>query len=597
MKRTLIFFLFLQPVLSAAQLRELVVPGPAALSLPAISAASVEPGIELAPAAALSALPTLSAERGLLAAPAAPAPLAAPAKTLPRTFVESAKRNWGRLAFADSTGKELSYGKALTGAALVAGLLKKELPEGTNVGVLLPPTAGGALANIGLGMAGRVPVNLNYTASEEAYAHALSKAGIKVTITSRRFVDGLKQKLGRTPPGSFIYLEDLLEKVPAWKQALTYIALRVLPASAIEALWLRKAARSLGETATILFTSGSSALPKGVVLSHGNIGSNVAMIQQAFGLQTGDVVLGALPFFHSFGYTATLWFPALSGIAAAYHTHPLETDPIGAAARKYGATILLGTPTFLARYAQKIAPDAFSKLRLVVAGAEKLRTETADAFEKRFGIRPLEGYGATELSPVAAVNLPGANKPGSVGRPLPGVEVRTADPDTGAPVEAGKPGMLLVRGPNVMKGYLDEPAKTAEALKDGWYVTGDIAVIDSEGYVTLVGRLSRFTKIAGEMVSHVAVEDKLNEAAGASEQTFVVTGVPDEARGERLVVLYSGWDGELDALIEKVRALGLPRLWTPSKQDFHKVDAIPALGTGKLDLKGVNELARRLSTR
>ncbi|TPW20710.1 MAG: acyl-acyl-carrier-protein-phospholipid O-acyltransferase / long-chain-fatty-acid--acyl-carrier-protein ligase [Elusimicrobia bacterium] len=224
----------------------------------------------------------------------------------------------------------------------------------------------------------------------------------------------------------------------------------------------------------------------------------------------------------------------------------------------------------------------------------------ADEFAAKFGARPYEGYGATELSPVATAALPDAGRqkgslPGSVGRALPGSAVKVVDPATGALVPYGEPGMLLVKGPHVMKEYLGEPAKTAEVLKDGWYVTGDIVTLDRDGFVTIVGRLSRFSKLAGEMVSHVAVEEKLQAAAGLSEMTFVVTGVKDEKRGERLVVLYAGWKGSVSELLSKARAAGVPNIWLPAEKDFYPVEALPLLGTGKLDLKAVNELAGRLS--
>lgn len=523
------------------------------------------------------------------------------AETLPRAFLRSAKSHWGRLAAADSTGKKTSFGQALTGTVLLARLLRSRLGAERHVGVLLPPSVGGLLANTALGALGRVPVNLNYTAGADAQAYATRKAGIRTVVTSRLFMEKLQEKLGRKVelPASFVYLEDLLSQVTTPRRVLTFLALRLLPRAVISALFFRRADRSLRDTGVILFTSGSSGMPKGVELTHLNIQSNLEMVRALFGFSPEDRVLGALPFFHSFGLTVTLWLPLLTGFAGVYHNHPLDFDPLAKLAKAYSPTLLLGTPTFLAGYAKKIPAEAFSSLRLVIAGAEKLRPETADAFQAKFGVRPLEGYGATELSPIATVNTPdgpgqSGTKPGSVGRPLPGEAVRVVDPETGAPLPYGREGMLLVRGPNVMKGYLDDPRKTAETMKDGWYVTGDIARIDPDGFVTLAGRLSRFSKIAGEMVSHVAVEDKLHQAAGLSDQVFVVAGVPDAARGERLVVLYAGWEGDVNALLAKAKDAGLPRLWTPSASDFHRVDAIPVLGSGKLDLKAVNDLARSL---
>ena len=523
-------------------------------------------------------------------------------KTLAREFFRAARDSWKKPAVADSMGADLSYGKALAGAVLLGGALEPELGAAKNAAVLLPPSAGGALANLALASIGRVAVNLNYTASKDAVAHALKTGGIETIVTSRRFVEALKADRGFEPPAGarLVYLEDLQPKIPAWKKTAVYLALKLLPRSWAEGLFLSKASRDLEETATILFTSGSSALPKGVVLTHANVLANLEMVREILPWAERDAILGVLPFFHSFGYTVTLWMPLVSGMSAAYHTHPMQAEAIGKLALKTRPTLLLATPAFLQRYAQKIPKEAFAHLRLVIAGAEKLRDSVADEFQAKFGMRPYEGYGATELSPVASAGTPSAgsqlgSKPGSVGRALPGTAVKAVDPETGKPVPDGAVGMLMVKGAHVMKGYLNEPAKTAEVLKDGWYVTGDLGSIDRDGFITISGRLSRFSKLAGEMVSHTAVEEKLHQAAGVSDTVFVVTGVKDEKRGEKLVVLYAGWDGDIEAVLKKMQAAGVPNLWLPARGSFYQVPAIPLLGTGKLDLKAVNELAANLS--
>lgn len=523
-------------------------------------------------------------------------------KPLAREFLLTAKKAWKKPAIGDSMGADLTYGKAAAGALLLGRALDAELGPAKNVAVLLPPSAGGALANLGLASIGRVPVNLNYTASAEAVEHAVKSTEADTIVTSRKFLEALKADRGFTPPAGakLVLLEDIAPKIPAWKKTLTYLTLRVLPRSWAEALFLRKASRSLDDVATILFTSGSSSLPKGVVLTQKNVLANVEMVKDLLPYSKREAVLGVLPFFHSFGFTVTLWMPLVSGMSAAYHTHPMQAEAIGKLAAKFKPTLLLGTPAFLQRYAQKIPKEAFADLRLVIAGAEKLRDSVADEFEAKFGVRPYEGYGATELSPVASAGTPDAgrqkgSKPGSVGRAMPGTVVKAVDINTGKPVPDGEVGMLLVKGPHVMRGYLNQPEKTAEVVKDGWYVTGDLGTVDRDGFITITGRLSRFSKLAGEMVSHVAVEEKLQRAAGLSEMTFVVTGVKDEKRGEKLVVIYAGWDGDVSELLTKMKALGVPNLWLPGRGEFHKVDAIPLLGSGKLDLKAVNELAAKLA--
>jgi acyl-[acyl-carrier-protein]-phospholipid O-acyltransferase/long-chain-fatty-acid--[acyl-carrier-protein] ligase len=308
-----------------------------------------------------------------------------------------------------------------------------------------------------------------------------------------------------------------------------------------------------------------------------------------------------LPFFHSFGYTCTLWCPLLSGFSAFYHPNPLEAATIAERVRTERLTVLLATPTFLLSYLRKATPEDFATLRLVVTGAEKLKPALADSFREKFGIRPLEGYGATELSPVVSVNIPDAcfdgvaqtgTKPGSVGHPIPGVAVRIVDPETGALLPTGREGLLLVKGPNVMKGYIGQPDKTAEVFRDGWYVTGDIARTDEEGFIHLVDRLSRYSKIAGEMVPHQAVEEKLHEALKLFNQALYVTAVEDEKKGEQLVVLYTAEAGSLDGMYSAVRDVDIPNLWKPRKEYFFPIPALPTLGSGKLDLNRLKEIAR-----
>jgi acyl-[acyl-carrier-protein]-phospholipid O-acyltransferase/long-chain-fatty-acid--[acyl-carrier-protein] ligase len=488
--------------------------------------------------------------------------------SLGRAFAAHAWRHPFRLAVADSLGQKLTYLELY----LKARLMPVDMPE-PRVGVLLPPSAGGVIANLGLALAGKVPVNLNYTASPEIIEACRAKAGLDHVITSRKFVE----KLGWSVPGA-VYLEDAK---PSWGR-----------------LFRPLARPRLDQTATIMFTSGSTGIPKGVELSHANVLSNILAVAQVYDLGPTDRLMGILPFFHSFGFTASLWLPLLSGMGAVYHFSPLDAKKIGELVADYRCTFLMGTPTFLQSFIRRVDAQKFRTLRCVVVGAEKLREETAAAFEEKFGLRPMEGYGCTELSPVAAVNIPDIDWPhhkqkgtksGTVGHPLPGVFMKVVDPNSGEPLSCDAAGLLLVKGPNVMRGYLNDAKKTEEALREGYYVTGDIAAIDADGFVTITDRLSRFSKIGGEMVPHIRVEEKLHEAAGASEQVFVVTAVPDEKRGERLVVLYTG---DLDPKAVAAKVTGIPNLWIPDR--FYKVEGFPVLGTGKLDLQAVKAKAREL---
>ncbi|MCC5790749.1 MAG: MFS transporter, partial [Opitutales bacterium] len=372
-----------------------------------------------------------------------------------RCFVRTAKRYWGRFAMADSSGKELTYGKTLTGAILLRSLLRQELKDDpTEIGVLIPPSVGGALTNLALAMDFRVSVNLNYTASEGAIASAIKQTGMRTVVTSRK----VREKFPDLPmPEKVIYLEDLLGKVSGLAKFWALLQARLLPAPWVvnDFQWNKD------DPLTILFSSGSTAEPKGIRLTHHNVLSNIDGFRIVARPQPDDRLTGVLPFFHSMGYTTTLWFPLTSGLGVAYHNNPLETGPIGELAEKYDPTILIGTPTFLMAWVRKIDPAKFRKLRWVVAGAEKLRPKLADMFERRYGIRPLEGYGATECSPVISVNVPDVEvagyrqegcREGTVGRPLPNLRVRIADPDTGETVKPGEPGLLWVYGPSVMHG-------------------------------------------------------------------------------------------------------------------------------------------------
>jgi len=298
--------------------------------------------------------------------------------------------------------------------------------------------------------------------------------------------------------------------------------------------------------------------------------------------------------------------PAAVGVGVAFHANPLDLKTIGPLVRTHAVTFLLATPTFLQLYLRGCTPGDLGSVRLVMTGAEKLPERLAAAFEEKFGIRPLEAYGCTECAPAVTVNTHdfraagfrqvGAKR-GTIGHPLPGVSVRIVDvnqPHSETSLPLGEPGLLLVRGPNVMVGYLGQPEKTAEVLRDGWYMTGDVALLDEDGFVQITDRLSRFSKIGGEMVPHIKIEERLHELTGVTEQTFVVTGVPDEKKGERIVVLHKLAEKDLPACLEKFAACDLPNLWKPKAESFFRVEQFPLLGTGKLDLRGVKEIAARL---
>jgi acyl-[acyl-carrier-protein]-phospholipid O-acyltransferase/long-chain-fatty-acid--[acyl-carrier-protein] ligase len=314
-----------------------------------------------------------------------------------------------------------------------------------------------------------------------------------------------------------------------------------------------------------------------------------------------DRVLGILPFFHSFGYTVTLWVVLQVGASVVYHADPRQAKEIGELARKFKCTIFLATPTFLRFCLKRCDPGDFATLRILMCGAEKMSPSLALEFKEKFGVLPLEGYGCTELSPAAVVNVPDqemdgfrqvGNKPGTIGQPIPGVAARIVNPDTFQPLGPGQEGLLLIYGANVMAGYLGRPEATRDAIRDGWYVTGDIAKYDEDGFITITDRLARFSKVGGEMVPHQKVEDELHGILGTTERTCVVTAVPDESKGERLVVMHLALNGlDVHTLWQQLNNRGLPNIYIPKERDFFQIPEMPILGTGKLDLKRIKELA------
>jgi acyl-[acyl-carrier-protein]-phospholipid O-acyltransferase / long-chain-fatty-acid--[acyl-carrier-protein] ligase len=517
-------------------------------------------------------------------------------RPLHRAFVRNARRHPSRLAMADATSPKVTFASALMRTIFLARRLKKVWAGQQMVGLLLPPSVPGALVNFAALLTGKVPVNLNYTVSEATLASCIRQCGIKTVLTSRAFLDKVKLKV----PSETLFLEDLAAKPGSGERLCAILSAWLLPIGLLEHSLGREKKASLDDLATVIFSSGSTGEPKGVMLSHYNIGSNIEQLEQIFGLNRTDGFVGVLPFFHSFGFTGTLCLPAVLGVRVAYHPNPLDAKAIGPLVSEHALTFLLATPTFLQLYMRGCTAEDFGSLRVVATAAEKLPERLAAAFEEQFGLRPLEGYGCTECSPTVSVNTHdfraagfrqiGAKR-GKIGHPLPGISVRIVDPETSAPLPVGQPGLLLVRGPNIMQGYLGRPDKTAEVLRDGWYVTGDIAAIDEDGFLQITDRLSRFSKIGGEMVPHIKIEEKLHELAGATEQTFVVAGVPDEKKGERLVVLHKLSPEQLQPCLEKLAQSDLPNLWKPRPDQFFHIDALPYLGTGKLDLHKVREIA------
>jgi acyl-[acyl-carrier-protein]-phospholipid O-acyltransferase/long-chain-fatty-acid--[acyl-carrier-protein] ligase len=520
-------------------------------------------------------------------------------RTLHRSLIHTAHRHPFLFAMGDKRRPRMKWGGALLSAIFLARRLRKVWDGQEMVGILLPPSVPGALVNYAAMLAGKIPVNLNYTISDDALASCAAQCGIQTVITTKPLLEKIPLRI----PGRTILIEEAAAN-SRFGEKLAALLIWFLPGALLERALAKAKPKSLDDTATVIFSSGSTGEPKGVVLSHYNIAANIEQAGQTFMFDTDDRILGILPFFHSFGFTVTLWLPPVYGAGVVYHPSPIDLAAVGELVRDYDVTFLLATPTFLEKYTRRCSPEDFGSLQNVVVGAEKLPERLAQAFEDRFGLRPLEGYGCTECSPVVAVNTRdyraagfhqvGAKR-GRIGHPLPGVSVKIVDPDTGVELPPDAPGLLLVRGPNVMQGYLGKPEKTAEVLQDGWYVTGDVAAEDEDGFLTITDRLSRFSKIGGEMVPHIKIEESLHEIIGASEQRLVVTGVPDGKKGERLVVLHTLDPDELHAALENLPSAGLPNLWVPKANQFFRIEELPVLGTGKLDLRRVRQMALEAS--
>ncbi len=489
----------------------------------------------------------------------------------------------------------------LISAILLSRKLRKLQEEDSPqyMGVMLPNSIQAVLAIFSIFFADRSPAILNYTASRESFEHAVKKTGIKKILTSRAFLKQLKMEERE----DMLFMEDL---IPCTEN----IFLRIfwsIPALCFTTNELMKLVspgtwEDVNRTAVILFSSGSTGLPKGIMLSHHNITGDATAVIKSIGWNKNDRILGNLPIFHSFGLNVCLWLPVISGTETILVPGPLEAGLIGKAMLERKPSVLMATPAFLLTYMRRCPKEAFKSLRLVVTGAEKLRDDIADRFFNMTGLAIAEGYGCTELSPIVSINLANSlmelgttvAKRGSIGPPVPGVCIKIVDPETFELLPANTDGLLIVKGPVVMQGYLGEPEKTAEVLKDGWYITGDIARMDNNGFITLTGRLSRFSKIAGEMVPHELVERELNNILLLDERLLAVCGAPDSKRGEKLLVFYTDRERIVPAdLIRNLREKGIPNLWIPKEENFVYIEVLPMLGSGKLDLSTLAKLAKR----
>lgn len=518
-------------------------------------------------------------------------------------LIKACKKRKTTSKLADSMGNDVTGGEALMRALILRRLLRQHVYEADekHVGILLPPLVAGVLTNMAVVLDKRVPVNLNYTVSSDVMNQCIKTAGIKHVLTSRKVMEKFDFDLD----AELVYLEDFKEKVGLMDKLAGVLGAYVVPGGLLSTM-MGLNSIDKDDVLTVIFTSGSTGTPKGVMLTYANVASNIEAIDQVIGLDSKDVIVGILPFFHSMGFTVTLWCVMTLDIKGIYHTNPLESRQVGKLTGKHKGTILVSTPTFLRSYLRRVSVEDFATLDTVVAGAEKLPVDLCNAFEEKFGVRPVEGYGTTELSPLVAVNVPPSREggshqktlcEGSVGRCIPGVSARIVDVDSGEELGVEQPGMLWIKGPNVMKGYLNNPEKTAEVLKDGWYNTGDVAMLDKDGFIHITGRISRFSKIGGEMVPHIKIEDAVQAFVGMDEEagpSVAIASVPDKKKGERLVVLHTKLEKTPQEIVNHLKDEGFPNLFIPALDCFAEIPEMPVLGTGKLDLKGLAKTAQEL---
>lgn len=528
---------------------------------------------------------------------------------LPLAWLRAAKSQLSRLAAKDALGGSLSNLKMIASTLAFAHQIGK-LDRQLNIGVMLPASIAALIANMAVLLRGHITVDINYTASTEAVQAGLDKAKIETVITSRKFSRQLSQrglKVDTLLAGrKLLYMEDTKACIPHWRLLLNLILAAILPASLIYRVWGQPC--KLTDPAAILFSSGSENTPKGIVLSHKNIMANIKQISEVLNTREEDVVIGCLPPFHSFGLTVTSFMPLIEGLPVVCHPDPTDALNIAKAVAKNKATILCATASFLRLYTRnkKVNPLMLNSLRVVVAGAEKLTPAVREAFKLKFNKDIYEGYGATETTPVASVNIPdqldtvawkvqAGNKPGSVGLPVPGCSFRIVDPETMAELPLGKNGLILISGSQVMLGYLNDEKKTQEAIVEiegrHWYKTGDKGHIDHDGFLTIVDRYSRFAKLGGEMVSLGAVEQMLKEHLNDPERELVAINLPDDKKGEKIVLLIAG-EIEGQALRHQLVKSGCNPMLIPS--EFIFMDTLPKLGSGKTDFKSAKALAQKL---
>lgn len=500
---------------------------------------------------------------------------------LHQQFVRIARRHAKKLAIIDkTTGKSITYSKALIGALILCSKFRKY--DKGFIGIMIPTSAGCALSSVAMLMSGRVPVMINYsTGAENNARYAQKKCKFRTIIASKALLD----KIGCPVMDGMVMIEDLMAGVTTGDK-LKAILKSLLPVSILLSLLH---SGNENDTAAMLFTSGSEKDPKAVPLSHKNVISNIEGFSDYLGVSSEDKLISNLVFFHVFGLTVNLWVPFYHGMTNVTYANPLDFQTVSRIAREEKPTIMVGTPSFFWGYLQKSDPGDFKSLRFMITGADKCPDALREGFRNKHGVVLLEGYGTTETSPVISVNSLEFNRPGSTGKVLPNIQVRIENFETGQDCSVGEIGKILVKGPSVMKGYYDDPEQTAEVLKDSWYNTGDMGYLDKDGYLWHAGRFKRFTKVGGEMVSLVKVENTLEKYL-PPEVLCCVVEIMDEKKGSLIIAAVSAEINKTEILrkmMTELPVIALPR-------QFLTINELPVMGTGKVDFRSVTRMVQEI---
>ena len=533
-----------------------------------------------------------------------PDPSAKPLHTL---FCYQAKRNPRGRIFSECTApkwKKPNNFSTFIKAVLLSRFLRRTTPtdEGGYIGIMLPNSIDFAIAMLGTQMANKAPAILNYTAGSKANGIAIEKSGLRRIITTKETFE----KSGIQTDAKIIYIDEAKKHCCTWWSKLCWhIAAWLFPANELMKQISPENWNDVNQVGVLIFSSGSTGIPKGIMLTHHNIIADVLSISSSINYRKNDGIVGNLPLFHSFGMAVCFWMPIVTGTRTVLIPNPLDAASV-AESMKYGSlTVLSATPGFLQLYMRRCVPEDFKNIRLVISGAEKLRDDVAEKFRNMTGLVITEAYGCTELSPVVSINLAASVnemgthvvEPGSIGPPLIGVCAKVVDPSTFELMDENTDGLLIVKGAIVMKGYLGEPEKTKEVIRDGWYITGDIARMSRRGFIAITGRLSRFSKIAGEMVPHELVEREMNNILSPEDRLLAVCGASDAAKGEKLIVFYCDRERLApEQLIKRLREKGIPNLWIPKQENFIFLDNLPVLGNGKLDLAALKKEAEKYNS-